>query len=114
MSKELTCIICPRGCRLTIDENDHVFGNLCPRGKTYAINEIHHPMRSLTSSVRVKNREDVLVSVKTTGEIPKEKIFDAIKEINKATVNAPTHIGDIVIKNILCLGVDVVITKDLD
>ena len=34
--KQLVCIGCPRGCRLTIDEKDGeyiVTGNTCPRGK---------------------------------------------------------------------------------
>ena len=34
MKKELVCIVCPRGCHLTIDENNNVTGNSCPRGVT--------------------------------------------------------------------------------
>ena len=111
--KELTCIICPRGCRLSIDENMNVTGNFCPRGKEYAISELTNPVRTITSSIRVINREDLLVSVKTSGPIPKEKIFDVMKEINKIGVNAPTHIGDIAKKDILGLGVDIIITKNI-
>ena len=111
--KELTCIICPRGCRLSIDEKMNVTGNFCPRGKEYAISELTNPVRTITSSIRVINREDLLVSVKTSGPIPKEKIFDVMKEINKIGVNAPTHIGDIAKKDILGLGVDIIITKNI-
>ncbi|MCR5505460.1 MAG: DUF1667 domain-containing protein [Bacilli bacterium] len=109
--KEMTCIICPRGCRLTVDDNMNVSGNFCPRGKAYAISELTNPVRTITSSVRVINREDLLCSVKTSGPVPKGKIFDVMEEINKLGVEAPTHIGDIVLCNILGLGVDVVITK---
>ena len=49
--KELICIVCPRGCHLTIDENKNVTGNSCPRGVQYAINEVTNPMRMLTSTV---------------------------------------------------------------
>ena len=45
--KELTCIVCPRGCRLKVDDNMEVSGNACPRGKIYAINELTHPILSL-------------------------------------------------------------------
>ena len=69
--KEFTCIICPRGCRLTVDDNMNVTGNTCPRGKQYAISELTNPVRTITSSVRVNNRDDLLVSVKTSGSIPK-------------------------------------------
>lgn len=111
--KELTCIICPRGCRLTIDDNNNVSGNFCPRGKEYAISELTNPVRTITSSIRVTNREDTLVSVKTSGPIPKGKIFDVMKEIDKLGVEAPTEIGQIAKKDILGLGVDIIITKNI-
>ena len=112
--KEFTCIICPRGCRLKVDEDMNVTGNTCPRGKDYAISELTNPVRTITSSVRVSNREDLLVSVKTSGPIPKGKIFDLMKEIDKLSVKAPTRIGEVVKKDILGLGVDILITKDID
>ena len=112
--KEFTCIICPRGCSLSVDDNMNVTGNTCPRGKQYAISELTNPVRTITSSVRVNNREDLLVSVKTSGNIPKGKIFEVMEEINKLSVSAPTRIGDVVKANILGLGVDIVITKNID
>ena len=112
--KEFTCIICPRGCSLKVDDNMNVTGNTCPRGKEYAISELTNPVRTITSSVRVRNRDDLLASVKTSGPIPKGKIFELMEEINKLSVDAPTRIGDVVKKNILDLGVDIVITKDID
>ena len=102
--KEFTCIICPRGCRLSVDDNMNVTGNTCPRGKQYAISELTNPVRTITSSVRVNNRDDLLVSVKTSGSIPKGKIFEVMDEINKLSVAAPTRIGDVVAHNILGLG----------
>jgi len=112
--KEFVCIVCPRGCQLKVDDNLNVTGNFCPRGKEYALQELKDPRRSITSSIRVGNREDMLVSVKTSGSIPKGKIFDVMEEINKLKVDAPTHIGDIVKKDILGLGVDIIITKELN
>ena len=112
--KEFTCIICPRGCLLKVDDNMNVTGNTCPRGKDYAISELTNPVRTITSSVRVNNREDLLASVKTSGSIPKGKIFDVMEEINKLSVSAPTRIGDVVAKDVLGLGVDIIITKDID
>lgn len=112
--KEFTCIICPRGCRLQVDDNMNVTGNTCPRGKDYAISELTNPVRSITSSIRVRNREDLLVSVKTSGQIPKGKIFEVMEEINKLSVDAPTRIGDVAKENILGLGVDILITKNID
>ena len=112
--KELTCIVCPRGCRLKVDDNMEVTGNACPRGKMYAINELTHPTRTITSSIRVSNRPYTLVSVKTSNPVPKDKIFAIMKEIDKLSVQAPTQIGQVVKANILGLDSDIIITKNID
>lgn len=112
--KELTCIVCPRGCRLQIDDNMNVTGNFCPRGKEYAISELTHPTRNITSSIKVDNRPYTLVSVKTSKPVPKEKIFAVMEEINKLSVSAPTKIGQVVKANILGLDSDIIITKNID
>ena len=112
--KELTCIVCPRGCRLKVDDNMEVTGNACPRGKIYAINELTNPTRTITSSIRVSNRPYTLVSVKTDQPVPKDKIFAVMEEIDKLSVEAPTKIGQIVKKNILGLDSNIVITKNIE
>lgn len=114
MTKEFTCIICPRGCHLSIDENLNVTGNTCPRGKAYAISEVTNPVRTITSSVRVTNRDDLLASVKTSGPVPMKDIFAVMKEINTIGVEAPCHIGQVVKKNVLGLNVDILITKNIN
>ena len=73
-----------------------------------------NPVRTITSSIKVSNREYTLVSVKTTNPVPKDKIFDVMKEIDKLSVEAPVRIGDIVKKGILGLDSDIVITKNID
>ena len=83
MARDLTCIVCPRGCRLKIDDNNVVSGNFCPRGAKYAIDELTNPKRMITSILRVKNRENVMLSVKTENAIPKGMIFEVLEEIKK-------------------------------
>ena len=112
--KELTCIVCPRGCRLKVDDNMEVTGNACPRGKMYAINELTNPTRTITSSIRVSNRPYTLVSVNTDKPVPKDKMFDVMKEIDKLVVKAPTRIGQVVLANVLGTDSNIVITKDID
>ena len=112
--KELTCIVCPRGCRLKVDDNMEVTGNACPRGKAYAINELTHPTRTITSSIRVTNRPYTLVSVKTDNPIPKDRIFAVMEEIDKLCIEAPTKIGQIVKANILGLDSNIIITKEIE
>ena len=111
--KELICIICPRGCHLMVDDELNVSGNTCPRGAVYAKQELTHPTRTLTSTVRVVSKTEAMLPVKSNKPLPKEKIFDAMEVINKTCVKAPIKIGDVVIKNIFGLDVDIVATKNI-
>lgn len=112
MERNLICIICPRGCALTVggeENNLTVTGNACTRGKDYAIAECTHPMRTVTSIVRVANREDTMVSVKTAAPIPKENIFDVMRKIRAAKVDAPIESGTVILTDIY--GTEVIATK---
>ena len=55
-----------------------------------------------------------LASVRLSGVIPKDRIFDVMAEIRKVEVTAPVHEGDVVIADVLGLGVDVIVTKDVE
>ena len=116
-TRNLTCIGCPLGCALTVEmENNEVVsvtGNTCKRGDVYARKEVTHPTRIVTSTVRVENGEIAMVSCKTQNDIPKEKIFDIMKEINKVTVKAPVKSGDVLINDVAGTGANVIATKDV-
>ena len=113
MKRTLTCIICPRGCSMEIDlDTMKVTGNTCPKGEQYAIDECTNPVRTVTSSVRVANRENAMVSVKTEHPVPKKHMADVMKEIRAAKTFAPVKIGDIIVKDVY--GTNIVATKNID
>jgi CxxC motif-containing protein len=117
MTQELTCIRCPMGCHLTVEtdgDNITVSGNTCPRGAEYGRLEVTAPVRTVTSSVRVDGGTLPLVSVKTASDIPKDKIFDVMAEIRACRVNAPVHIGDVLIENAAGTGAAIVATRTVD
>ena len=114
--RNLTCIVCPRGCALTVHFDAEgkpisVEGNACKRGITYAEKECTHPERTVTSTVRTV--DGAVVAVKTASAVPKEKVFDVMKEINAARAKMPVRIGDVIIENVADTGVSVVATADL-
>ena len=112
--KEFICIVCPRGCHLKVDDDHNVTGNFCIRGKNYALDEITCPKRMVTSSVRVSNRDHLVVSVRTSKSINKDKVFDVIDYLNNLSVEAPCRVNDFLVKNILGTDVDIIITKNID
>ena len=112
--KEFVCIICPRGCHLKVSDNLEVTGNTCPRGKKYALDEVSHPMRNITSTVKIVSKSINRLPCKTSGDIPKERMFDVMNEINKVVCKAPIKMHDVLIKNVLDLGVDVIATRSIE
>ena len=116
MKRELTCIVCPKGCQMSVEIKDgqivEITGFTCPRGKQYAIDECTHPMRTVTTTVLTETGG--VIPVKTNMTIPKEKMADCMREINCAVVKLPAHIGDVVIKDVLGTGADVVVTANME
>ena len=116
-TRELTCIGCPLGCSLTIKmENGEVVeltGNTCPRGDAYGRKEVTNPTRIVTSTVRVSGGVSAMVSCKTESDIPKGKIFEVTEALKSITLEAPVHIGDVVLSNVAGTGVDVIATKNV-
>lgn len=114
--RELVCIGCPRGCTMQIEgegKDIKVTGNTCKRGEQFAISEITRPMRTICSTVKTAFSEYPVLPVRVSDEIPKDEIFNVMAEINKAIVKRPVKRGDVIIKNVLNLGVDIIATSDL-
>ncbi len=113
-SKEFICIICPRGCHLTVDDNLAVSGNYCPRGAVYGKQEATNPVRVLTTSVRVLNGAFPLCPVKTSQAVPKSQLLAIMSSINGLEVAAPIHIGQVLAHNIAGTGADLVATRNIE
>ncbi|QDW73158.1 DUF1667 domain-containing protein [Lachnospiraceae bacterium KGMB03038] len=114
---QMTCIICPNGCQMTVEAEDgevmDVEGNRCMRGYIYAQKEITDPTRTVTTTLEVEGGILPRVSVKTAGEIPKEKIMDCMEQIKNLKVQAPVRIGDILLTNVADTGTNLVATVNV-
>jgi CxxC motif-containing protein len=117
MTKTWTCILCPNGCDIAAEvENGEIViltGNLCPKGKDYAEQELRDPRRNIATSVLVLGGELPLVSVRLTLPIPKDRIFDVMEEIKALRLEAPVYGGQVMIQNVLGLGSDVIATRSV-
>jgi CxxC motif-containing protein len=116
--KELTCVVCPVGCKIKITHDgekiESVEGNRCDRGYNYAVQEIKNPLRTLVTSVKVNNGNYPLASVRSSKEVPLNKINDLMDIIKNTEVDAPVKKGDVVIENPLDLGADIVATRSVN
>ena len=115
MTRNLTCIVCPKGCQLTVElegkEIRSITGHTCKRGEEYANTECTAPRRTLTTTAPVVGGG--VVPVKTDGTVPKELLFECMALINKAYVPADAEMGYVVIENILNTGANVVTTRNV-
>ena len=113
--KELVCIVCPKGCRLHVDEQNGfaVTGNSCPRGEEYGRNELKNPTRVLTSTVKISGALHSRCPVKTDRPNAKGKLFDAMREVAAVRLQAPVAVGEIVVDNIAGTGANLVAAKNV-
>ena len=113
--KHLICIGCPMGCPITVamegGEIKGVTGFTCKRGEAYARKEVTHPTRIVTTTVQVAGGTAPVVSVKTAGDIPKEKVFACADALRRLRIEAPVAMGDVVLADAAGTGVDVVATR---
>lgn len=118
------CTTCPSECLLTVEverdadgavaEVHSVIGNSCPRGDTFARQELTCPMRVLTTTIAVSGGDETLLPVRTAEAIPLELHAQAMDLIRGLVVEAPIRMGDVVLPNLLDTGTDLVASMDID
>lgn len=118
-TKELTCVVCPAGCRITVKlENGKILsvdGNTCVRGKNYAESEVTNPVRTLTSTVTVITKDGKkMLPVRTDKPIPKSELFHAMELIHMTEVTAPICSGDILTENFIEKGTNLIACKSFE
>ena len=90
-----------------------VSGNTCKRGKDFAISEMTEPKRTICTTVKTVFENTPVLPVRVSAEIPKDRIFDVMKEINSFLLEKHVARGEAVIENVLGLGVDIIATSDI-
>jgi Uncharacterized protein with conserved CXXC pairs len=118
-SKNITCTVCPIGCRLAVRIDDSgnitaIEGNTCKRGEKYATSEILNPVRTLTSTVKIDGKHDEkLLPVRTNLPIPKGKMFEAMVLIKNTKIDLPIQVGDVIIKDFIAEGINLIACKNI-
>lgn len=117
MKKEIICTVCPRGCHIQVEgEGEKILsveGYACKRGLEYASNEFTHPVRILTTTVKIDGMKGELLPVRSEKPLPKEKLFDCMEVIRKTEVRLPVARYAVIVENICGTGVNIVATKEV-
>ena len=112
--KEFICIVCPKGCRLQVDDEGNVTGNTCIRGEKYGKQEAVDPKRTLTSTVKINSKLVRRLPVITTGDVPKAKVQEIVRYLDNIEVSAPIKVKDVIVKDVMGLGVDILATRSVE
>jgi CxxC motif-containing protein len=112
------CLRCTQGCEVetVLDDTDEILtmnGNRCKLGREYVEQEIRDPRRVLPTSVRVRGGERPLVPVWTPEPMPKGLIMELARETRAIEVEAPVHVGDVIIENWRETGVNLVASGEV-
>lgn len=107
--------MCPKGCPIVVHfaadgSVAEITGNTCKRGHDYAWNEVHHPVRTITSTVKTASGR--IVAVKSSVPVPKELLFDIMAEINRVRPEGTVAFGDVVIPKVCGTDADIIVTSD--
>ena len=115
-TRKITCITCPIGCRVSVKVTDGQYitsGNKCAKGETFAITELTSPFRSLTTTVKTVFPKMPVLPVRTSGEVPKNKIKEIINELSGIIIKERIGIGEVIAANILGTGCDIIATSNM-
>jgi CxxC motif-containing protein len=117
-TKELICVNCPKGCRITVTLADgkvqSITGNSCPKGAEYAAKETTRPERILTSTVRIEGGLWRVLPVITSGAIPLDQMEAVMKTVRTVRVEAPVAMNQVLVADINGLGVDLIASRSME
>ena len=122
MERNLICIVCPVGCRLTVTGNTgdsgtagdlKVSGNKCSKGIDYANDEIKNPVRMVCTTVKINGGIHRVIPVKTDRAIPEKYKLEVVKAVNGIELKSPVKMGQVILPDIFGTGVNVVAERDM-
>ena len=114
--RQMTCLVCPVSCLLDISKDGDQFlveGNLCSRGRDFALLEMTRPMRTLSSTVKTDSPNHPVLPVKLSGPLPKDRLMEVMEVIRQIRAQAPVDRGQVLMADVLGLGIDLVASTSL-
>lgn len=118
MKKEIICTICPLGCHITVTGEGEVIetieGFTCKRGEEYGRQEFAHPVRILTSTVKLTGGVQPLLPVRSERPVPRELLFSCMDVIRETEVRVPVRRYDVVVENICGCGINIVASDTVE
>ena len=112
------CISCPQSCHLEVEDDGQgnvveVRGYTCKKGKKYGQQEHTDPKRMLATTVPVAGGVWERLPVRTSVEVPKNRVREVCREIQTLSVKAPVSMGQVLISDVLGTGANAIAARDI-
>lgn len=112
-AKRYTCIVCPACCDLETDGVE-VNGARCPKGESFAKQEMVAPLRIITTTVRSETSKGVKrVPVKTACPVPLALIPEVMKQVKELCLSEIPPIGTLIKTGAFSQSVEWVVTGEV-
>ena len=111
------CVVCPIGCEINVVHDGSKIismeGNKCEKSKEFVSQELIEPMRILTTTVRIEGSRWPVIPVRTDKAVPKRLFPQVMKRLRRITLQASVNISDVVVRDILRTGANVIATRTM-
>ncbi|MDC7234634.1 MAG: DUF1667 domain-containing protein [Spirochaetales bacterium] len=116
--KNITCIACPRGCRLELipgaeGSEAQIRGYECPKGLAYGQREAVEALRILTSTVKTCSAEMPRLPVRLSEPVPLDRFREFMDLINSFLAVEDCKPGDVLVRDFGMPGVNLQATGEL-
>jgi CxxC motif-containing protein len=116
--RHFICVTCPIGCEIDVETRDgeivSMSGNKCSKGEEFVLQELKEPMRTLTSTVRVRGARWAMLPVRTDDAIPKRLFPSVLAELARVELEVPVKMSEVILSNVAGTGADIVATRSMD
>lgn len=120
MTGEFLCVLCPKGCSIDAEftgdkppKLTSFTGASCIRGQEWIRQEIEHPLRTIATSVPVKNGDMICASVRTDKPVALEKVMAVMAAIREQCPDAPLSIGDVLLVDPAGVDTRIIVTRNV-
>lgn len=117
MIGETICRECDKKCILKLEEyvgEIEVTGNKCIKGIDYGKKYTNNKKGIFTTIVRIKGADCTVIPVKSSDIIEKDKWIALSRALCRIYVGAPVKAGDVICKNILNTGIDIISSRTVN
>jgi CxxC motif-containing protein len=115
--KHFVCVVCPIGCEIDVVHEGSTIvsmeGNKCEKSVEFVSQELIEPMRILTTTVRIQGSRWTVVPVRTDRAVPRRLFPRIMKRLRLVELQAPVNMLDVVLRDILHTGANVIATRSM-